>query len=188
MGKIPKNTDQLTTAFKNNDENVMQKVYQNIFPKFRTYVLNNSGAEVQAKDVFQEAFISCWRNIKEDKLAPNSNVEGYLFTIAKNKWIDHLRSSNTMKTMAIDSFSQLSLVSEEGEKKDEKEAQLIAIRNALKGLKHNCRSLLNLFYFERKSMEEISKKINLSPASARNQKYRCMEKLRALSYELKKNG
>ncbi|MEO0573402.1 MAG: sigma-70 family RNA polymerase sigma factor [Bacteroidota bacterium] len=188
MGKTLQNADQLTAAFKKNDQKVMQKVYQHTFPKFRAHVLKNSGNEAQAKDVFQEAFISCWRNVKENKLKENSNVEAYLFSIAKNKWIDFLRSSNFKKTVAMDSFSHLSIVSEETEKKDEKESRLKVIQTALGELKGNCKSLLQLFYFERKSMEEISKVMNLAPASARNQKYRCMEKLRALSLQIKNNG
>ena len=138
--------------------------------------------------MFQEAFISCWRNIKEDKLAANSNVEAYLFSIAKNKWIDFLRSSKFRKTVNTESFAHLSIVSEEAEKSRDKESQLEVIQKALNQLKDNCRSLLQFFYFERKSMEEISRKMNLAPASARNQKYRCMEKLRALSIEIKNNG
>lgn len=166
----------------------MQKVYQNTFPKFKSHVLNNSGSEAQAKDVFQEAFIACWRNIKEDKLKENSNLEGYLITIAKNKWIDYLRSANFKKTVATDSFAHLSLVTEESEMVKEKEVQINILRDALSQLKDGCKSLLQLFYFERRSMEEISKVMNLAPASARNQKYRCMERLRTLSLQIKKNG
>ena len=188
MGKTLQNTDQLTTAFKKNDQKVMQQVYQHIFPRFLVHALKNSGNEAQAKDVFQEAFISWWRNIKEGKLKENSNVEAYLFAIAKNKWIDFLRSSNFKKTVAMDSFSHLTVVPEEQEKDLEKEMNLRVVRNALGQLKDTCRSLLQLFYFERKSMDEISKVMNLAPASARNQKYRCMEKLRALSLQIKNNG
>ena len=188
MGKTLQNTDQLTAAFKSNDQKVMQEVYQHTFPKFRSHALKNSGNEAQAKDVFQEAFISCWRNIKEDKLNANSNVEAYLFAIAKNKWVDFLRSSSFKKTVATDSFSHLTVVTEENENIEDKDAQIKAVRTALNQLKEGCRSLLQLFYFERKSMEEISKVMNLAPASARNQKYRCMEKLRSLSLQLKNNG
>ena len=188
MGKTLQNENHLTTAFKRNDQKVMQQVYQNMFPRFRNHVLNNSGDEAQAKDVFQEAFIACWRNIKEDKLTFNSNVEAYLFSIAKNKWIDFLRSSRFKKTVNTESFSHLSLVAEESDKSEEKESQLEVIQKALNQLKDNCRALLQLFYLERKSMDEISKEMNLTPATARNQKYRCMEKLRALSIEIKKNG
>lgn len=187
MGNTKPN-DHLVIAFKNNDQKVMHLIYQNTFPKFRSHVLKNSGNEAQAKDVFQEAFVSCWRNIKEGKLKQESNVEGYLITIAKNKWIDYLRSSTFKKMVVTESFSHLSIVSEESEKALEKETNIRVVRDAMDQLKESCKLLLRLFYFDRKSMEEISKVMNLAPASARNQKYRCMEKLRALSLQIKNNG
>ena len=48
-----------------------------------------------------------------------------------------------------------------------------------------CKSLLKLFYFEKKSMEEISELINITDASARNKKYRCMQKLKTIVANLK---
>lgn len=187
MGEILQNADQLITAFKNNDQKVMQMVYQSTFPKFRNHVLKNSGNEAQAKDVFQDAFISLWRNIKEGKLESKSNVQAYLFTIAKNKWIDYLRSSNFKKTVSTESFLQLTVVADDHDTFDSKDVQIKVVRNAFTQLKEGCKSILQLFYFERRSMDEISKMMNLAPASARNQKYRCMEKLRSLSLQMKDN-
>nr|WP_299074225.1 sigma-70 family RNA polymerase sigma factor [uncultured Allomuricauda sp.] len=190
MGNTLQETNyQLTTAFKNNNQKVMQMVYQNTFPKFRNHVLKNSGDETQAKDVFQEAFIACWKNIKANKLQENSNVVGYLFTIAKNKWTDHLRSSTFKKTLVSSTIPHLKVVYEENDTDEEVlEKQYDILQSALQKLGNNCKKLLHLFYFERKSMDSISMELQLTPASTRNQKYRCMEKLRALSHELKNNG
>lgn len=179
----------LVSGFKKNDQKVMQEVYQITFPKFRSHVLKNSGNDAQAKDVFQEAFIACWRNIKENKLAESSNVEAYLFTIAKHKWIDFLRSSNFRKTVHAEHLSSLAMVPNDNEADEtEKESRRKILQRALQQLGANCKNMLQLFYFERKSMDVISAELNIAPTSARNQKYRCMEKLRALSLELKDNG
>lgn len=191
MGNTLQRTDnQLTTAFKNNDQKVMQMVYQNIFPKFRSHALKNSGNEAQAKDVFQEAFIACWRNIKENRFSEDGNVEGYLFTIARNKWTDYLRSPDFRKIVILNPSANLSIVTEEDPDTEEanRERQRTLLQQALDNLGINCKTLLQLFYYERKSMDLISKELNITPASARNQKYRCMEKLRTLSLELKNNG
>ncbi len=187
---LQKTNNQITTAFKNNDQKVMQLVYLNIFPKFKSHVLKNSGNEAQAKDVFQEAFVACWRNIKEDKFSEDGNVEGYLYTIARNKWTDYLRSNDFKNTVYSNSAANLSIVTEGDSNADEniREKHRTLLQKALGNLGSNCKYLLQLFYFERKSMEAISKELNITSASARNQKYRCMEKLRTLSLELKNNG
>jgi RNA polymerase sigma factor (sigma-70 family) len=179
----------LIIAFKRNDQKAMQEVYQITFPKVKGYVLKNSGTETQAKDVFQEAFISCWKNIKDDKITGESNVAGYLFTIAKNKWIDYLRSADYKKTTSAETFSYLKVVVDESDGIDnlEEEQNRKVLHSALAQLGDNCKMLLKLFYFERKSMEEISLQMGIAANSARNQKYRCMEKLRSLSLKIKKN-
>jgi RNA polymerase sigma factor (sigma-70 family) len=175
-------------AFKSNDQQVMRSVYQGVFPKFKVHVLKNNGGEEQAKDVFQEAFVACWRNIKAGKLERDSNIEGYLFTIAKNKWIDYLRSASYKKSSSAVELNQLEGDSEESEDHQEQESRYQLVQEALAQIQENCQKIIRLFYFERRSMDEISTAMKLAPASARNQKYRCMEKLRTLSKELQRHG
>ncbi len=190
MGNTKKSTDQeLILGFRENDTAVLEAVYTRVFPKIRIHILKNNGNEDQAKDLFQEAFIACWKNIKADKLLENGNVEAYLYTIAKNKWTDYLRSANYKKTVSIDGKSNFAKADDEREiDKSLQEENRSALQQALGQLGQNCKTLLNLFYFERKSMDEISQVMNLTSASARNQKYRCMKELRKLSLEIKNNG
>lgn len=174
-------------GFQENNEITLQSVYTSVYPKVKTYVLRNSGNETLAKDIFQEAFIACWRNIKADKLSKNGNVEAYLYTIAKNKWIDYLRSSVYKKTKLTDQETELHIVEEETNDENE-EANKIVLKKALETLNNSCKEVLELFYFERRSMDEISKKLNMTSASVRNQKYRCMNQLRNLALKFKSNG
>jgi len=171
-------------GFQENNEITLQSVYTSVYPKVKTYVLRNSGNETLAKDIFQEAFIACWRNIKADKLSKNGNVEAYLYTIAKNKWIDYLRSSVYKKTKLTDQETELHIVEEETNDENE-EANKIVLKKALETLNNSCKEVLELFYFERRSMDEISKKLNMTSASVRNQKYRCMNQLRNLALKFK---
>ena len=174
-----------------NNEVVLGSLYAEMYPKVRIYILQNNGSEAQAKDIFQDAFLAFWKNIKEGKfnMHKTSSVKGYLMTIAKNKWIDYLRSSAYKKTITADTILQLHSENEENESgSGQNEKQKAAMQNALRKLGDNCRTVLKLFYFERMSMNEISKRLNIGAASARNQKYRCMEKLRSLTLELKNNG
>ena len=175
-------------AFKANEEAVLQKVYVEMYPRVRTYVLKNSGSEQQAKDVFQEAFITCWKHVREERFV-KGNLQGYLYSIARNKWIDYLRSP-AFKRASSNSLSHLQVVGEE--ESDPEAAQdladkRLAVQTAMTQLGGNCRRLLRLFYFEKKSMEQIAEAMGIAANSARNQKYRCMEKLRAISYQINNN-
>ncbi len=190
MGNTHQKVNKTVNGFRKNDSGTMRATYLEVYPKVRAHILKNNGSEDQAKDIFQEAFVACWRNIKEDRFL-EGNVSGYLFTIAKNKWTDFLRSSEYKKTINTDSQSFLTVVEDDPMPKEdilEEEKNKRAMQSALAQLGENCRSLLTMFYFERRSMEEISREMGMAPSSARNQKYSCMEKLRSLSLQIKNNG
>lgn len=184
-----KDNKDIVQGFKRNDTVIMKSIYLHTYPKVRSYILKNSGTDALAKDTFQEAFVACWSNIKAERFSESGNVAGYLFTIAKNKWTDYLRSSDFKKKVTSDNFTQLTVVAEESPPEESvDEDRRRSLRKALEQLGSNCKQLLQLFYFEQKSMKEISMLLNVAPASARNQKYRCMEKLRTLSLSITKNG
>ncbi len=183
----------LSGILQNNDL-VLRSLYEGVFPKVRRFILQNNGSEEQAKDTFQEAFIATWKNVKEGKFTEQkgTSVEAYLYTIAKNKWLDYLRSSKYKKTSYSNSAINMERVEAREEddptETDDTQKEMDAMRQAFEKLGAHCKVLLNLFYFERKSMDEISLELKIVAASARNQKYRCMEKLRSLTFEIKANG
>jgi len=177
----------LVTGFKQNNPKTLKFVYKQTYPKVLSFVLKNSGNEAQAKDVFQEAFIACWNNLKDDKFSEDGNVEAYLYAIAKNKWTDYLRSAKYKKTVSVNKITYLAVAEDEDDTNEDLELKQRAIlKDAFIKLGDNCKTLLKLFYFERKSMKDISNELKITPATARNNKYRCMEKLKSLSLELKK--
>ncbi len=178
-------TTQVEEAFKNNDPVVLKHIYIKVYPKVEGFVLAQSGSEVAAKDVYQDAFIACWENVKDGSYK-SGNLEAYLFKIAKNKWRDHLRSPAFKKNESFTGYDHLNLMSIEGAD-EESEHRLAVLRTAFEKLGASCKQLLTAFYFERKSMDEIAEERQVTSASARNQKYRCMEQLRELSFKNKLN-
>ncbi|MCB0587363.1 MAG: hypothetical protein KDD06_18845, partial [Phaeodactylibacter sp.] len=52
------------------------------------------------------------------------------------------------------------------------------MRDGMEGLEERCRTILELFYFERKSMSELAEQLGYANAhSVTEQKRRCMERL-----------
>ena len=174
-------TTKLTSfsAFKANDEVALRTFYEDNYYKTEKYILNNSGTTDHAKDIYQEAFIAVWRNIQLDKFYPESenSLEGYLFRIAKNKWLDHLRSGHHKKTTPIgDSAEEIT----EELLPDDDEKYLADVRNQFKTLGENCKEVLTRFYYKKESMRIIAEKFEWTEATAKNNKYRCLQRLREL--------
>ncbi len=174
---------QLVDAIKTNNQKVLKQLYQNNFKKIEIYIVQNNGSMPQAKDTYQEAFLAMYQNIKAGKFTPTNEtaLQGYLYQIAKNKWTDFLRSSQYKKTAPlIDNFHQASdsLEDDESFRSDEK---LEATMAAFAKLGGECKELLTKFYFNKKSLRDIAAELNLAEASARNKKYRCIQKLREIA-------
>jgi len=180
---------QIIEAIKVNDEKVLKALYINNFKKIESLIVKNNGTTEKAKDIYQEAFITVWRNVKNNRFRPENetSINGYLYTISKNKWMDYLGSSAYKKTV---SYSRLSKVPSNETDADESvneslHAQKLSIAmKAFEELGDACKKLLTKFYFEKKSMKEIATELQLDAASTRNKKYRCMETLRGLALEM----
>jgi RNA polymerase sigma factor (sigma-70 family) len=171
-------------AIQDNDEGVLKFVYKKNYPKTERLVLSNNGSVDQARDIFQEAFIAMWRQIKDQQFVPlnESALDGYLYQIAKNKWMDYLRSAYHRKTVPLENSSNHDTLPDDQERSSETE-KLGLTMEVFERLKGTCKSLLSQFYFEKKSLKEMADLLNLDPASVRNKKYRCMQELRALALE-----
>jgi len=180
MQKEASLTNHQLAAIKQNDEAALKAFYQQNYGKVETYVLNNNGTVDEAKDVYQEAFIAVWRNIQLDRFTPGNEslLSGYLYRVAKNKWLDHLRSGHYKKVVPLKE-------SENGEEEEAMVAEnelayLQAVRSNLAKLGDNCRELLQRFYYRKESLRFIAAAFDWTEATAKNNKYRCLQKLRDL--------
>lgn len=180
------NQFQVISAIKANDNLVLKKLYQENYRKIEIFILKNNGSMPQAKDTYQEAFIAMYQNVKADKFVPanESAIQGYLYQIAKNKWTDFLRSSRYKRTAKMTNETQLNDpdTSEiEYEIYSESNSAQNTVMQAFERMGAECKKLLEVFYFQKKSMREIAETLEIGEASARNKKYRCLQKLRELA-------
>lgn len=166
-------------AIKENNETVLKIFYKDNYYKIEKYVLNNSGSKEEAKDIFQDAFIAVWRNIQLDKFSPENEgaLAGYLYRIAKNKWLDYLRSGHYKKMVPLaDAPDEI----EDGLLEKEDDLYINEVKKNFDELGGNCREVLIRFYFNKESMKTIASHFNWTEATTRNNKYRCLQKLREL--------
>ena len=179
---------QLIERIKSNDHKTLSDLYTNNFYKIETLVLKNSGTSAQAKDIYQEAFIRVWKNVKSNKFSPENEtaINGYLYNIAKNKWMDYLRSPAYKKRVSYHTINESAPTtsSENDVNPADYDKKFSLAMKAFEELGEACKNLLTKFYFEKKSMKEIAIELQLDAASTRNKKYRCMQTLRELALEM----
>ena len=175
----------LLDAFLTNKELLLKEFYIAEYPKTKYYILKNGGTIDNANDVFQEAFFACWKKLSTGQSSPKnkSEIEAYLFTTAKNKWIDQIRVTGRKKTISLDEKMHLLAADEASPISEfhEKEEQLTITLSAFENLGQACKDLLKQFYFHKMSLRDIADGLDIEEASAKNKKYRCIQRLKELA-------
>ena len=153
--------------------------YENNFSAVRKYVLSNNGNEQQAEDLYHDAFIAAWRNVQLGKFESRGegSFRSYILTIAKNKWIDGLRAIRNKQTVHIKPGD---LKAADDPESSEEDRLIDLIKLQFNNMGTHCRDLLIEFYYKKQSMREISEARGWTEHTARNNKYRCIQKLREL--------
>lgn len=163
-------------SLRRNDPLTLRSLYTEHFPTVRRFVLQNNGEVDDAQDVFQEAMTVLWLRVKEGRIVPEADPGGFLYRVAKNKWLDVVRSAahKHMKVVHDERTLEQPLGDE-----DDIEERLVRLRDVYDRLDDKCRDILDQFYFERRDLATIAAGMGVEEESIRTIKYRCMMKLRA---------
>jgi RNA polymerase sigma factor (sigma-70 family) len=110
-------------------------------------------------------------------LSLESSPGSYLYAICRNLWYDHLRrvkKANNFREAEVRDHPDVAV-----DYYDEEPEQFDSVKKALDALGNPCKKLLELYYYRNHSWEEIATILGYtSAANARNQKYKCLERIR----------
>ena len=81
------------------DNIVLKYIYRTGYEPVQHLVMNNNGTLDDAKDIFQEALIVAFNNIKKDEeFSLSCSFKTYIYSVSRLLWLKHLRiSRNNMK-------------------------------------------------------------------------------------------
>jgi RNA polymerase sigma factor (sigma-70 family) len=165
----------------NNSDTAYKEIYKGHYAAVRLFVLKNGGSDDDVKDLFQESIIALWDNVHSGKYKHSNEamLHGYFRRICKFKWMETIRGQGKMITLAdderLDPASDETILDQLVKRDEINELDCI-----FKVLSDKCREILSLFYYEKKNMKEISGLTGYELVSMRNEKYKCIEKLKGL--------
>lgn len=150
----------------------------------RKQILAWGGQEDDARDVFQEGVIAMWQNARSGRfhLQEGARMSTYLVRICQHHWFEKSKKASTRREIRTDA------IEDRGADPDfliqwlDREAQE-AFRYRFEQLGERCQELLRRYYYERESLRKIGEWLNLGEASAKNEKYRCMQRLKKIYLE-----
>lgn len=173
--------DHIIAKIRNGGQAELALIYEEYRVEFIHWIVREYHCSMDdSKDIYQLTILIFYDNIRSGKLEHLvSSVKTYLFGIGKNVARENIRKAKRNTPINQEKWLKEYMIDEPDEIPDD---NLFAIaKKALGDLGQPCQQLIELFYYEKKSMEEISVQLNYKNAdTAKNQKCKCMARLRSL--------
>jgi len=143
---------EIIEGMRRNDSGVLKYIYVTGYGSVQHMVLNNSGTQDDAKDIFQEALIIAFKNIrKNDNFTLKCTFKTYIYSIARLLWLKHLRTAR--KILNKEDFEYVEF--EEPKPFTDEDLAYTLYQKAFLTLPEDCRKILKLSN-EGKSQKEIA--------------------------------
>lgn len=172
---------ELIEGLERHDEDVIQYLYDNAGPMVYKLILKAGGNADVAEDIFQEGILATYLNIRTGRYqkSANTRLTTYLVQICRYQWTNYMKNAeNTRRPLESHPDIAEPLPEMDASLREER---IRLLHDYIGQTGENCRKILRLFYWEKKSYEEIAREMEMTPESAKNQKYRCMKKLKELA-------
>ncbi|RRB02491.1 RNA polymerase sigma factor [Larkinella rosea] len=176
--------DQLLAGLANGSDTVLEELYKRYFPMVMHLILNNSGTEDDAKDIYQETLIVLYEKVTTDSLELHCQLKTYLYSVSRRLWLKQLSMRNRNGNSLLDTEG-VAEVDDDLTDHEARDRQFDLMADSLDRLGEPCRTLLEDFYIHHLSMQDITEKFGYTNAdNAKTQKYKCLMRLKRLFFSV----
>lgn len=179
--------NEIIEGIRQNNQVVLHAFYKMHFGSIHHLVIQNGGDEQEAKDVYQDGVIVLYEKIRDNKLELSSSLKTFLYSICRNLWLKQLDRKEKY-VGKIEDHEEFFVVEEEEAKDLHDEIKRHeGMRQSLEMLGEPCKSLITDYYINDLSMQQMTSKFGYTNAdNTKNQKYKCMNRLKKYFFELYK--
>lgn len=175
------NEQLLLRGLARNDKKAIESIYKENYNVIQALVVKNNGSAEDAKDIFQEAMIVLYEKVQSGTFELNCQIRTFLFSVCRRLWLKRLMLQNRFSI--TDVYEEVISVDDEVDEHERRNAEFNMMERAMSGLGEPCKSLLEAFYLQKKSMQEIAMNFGYTNAeNAKNQKYKCLMRLKKLFF------
>jgi RNA polymerase sigma factor (sigma-70 family) len=183
-GTVPTDSEAIL-GIMNNSESMLKYIYKANFPMIFQLVVNNNGNEDDAKDIYQEAIIILYNKVKSGGFQLNSKLKTYIYSICRRLWLKRLNQLSKYAG-SVQDFQDYIPVDDDISLHESRENEFQKMEKVLSNLGEPCSTIIRDFYMNSKSMQEISEKFGYTNTdNAKNQKYKCLQRLKKLFFNYK---
>lgn len=167
--------EELVNGLRRRDSRVLRYIYRQYYPVILNLIVNNSGTEADAQDIFQEVLIVVFNKIKaKEEFHLDSSLKTYIYSVARLLWLKSLRRRNTENNFRE---TNTYIDFDEPEPFQEKDLRLAMYQRAFMKLPPDCQEILK-FTNQGISQKEIAERMGLrSENYIKKRKHYCKEYL-----------
>lgn len=165
------------------DGKSLEIIYKEHFPVILRMILQYKGSEDDAKDVFQEAIIVLYEKVCKGDFSLSSKLKTYLYSVCYHLWMKKLQKANGISSFSSE-MEELLPADDLLDDHQHKDEQYRNMESAMELIGEPCKTILEDYYLRKQSMQEIADKFGYTNAeNAKNQKYKCLMRLKKLFFE-----
>jgi RNA polymerase sigma factor (sigma-70 family) len=170
-----------------NDRNAVETIYKQHYNMVQALIINNNGSLDDARDIFQEAMIVLYEKSKSGTFELHCQLKTFIYSVCRRLWLKKLQQLQKYSNQ-VDGLAEVVPVEEELEQHEQRNIDFQVMEKALQGLGEPCKSLLEAYYLQKRNMTEIAESFGYTNAdNAKNQKYKCLMRLKKLFFAQYKN-
>jgi RNA polymerase sigma factor (sigma-70 family) len=170
-----------------NDKQAVETIYKDNYNMVQALIINNNGSADDARDIFQEAMIVLYEKAKSGSFELNCLLKTYMYSVCRRLWLKRLQQLQRYSG-EVNSLAEIVPVEEEIDNHEQRNAQFQVMEKAMMSLGEPCKSLLEAYYQQKRNMTEIAGRFGYTNAdNAKNQKYKCLMRLKKLFFSQHKN-
>ena len=170
------------------NKKAVETIYRQNFNMVQSLVINNNGSADDAKDIFQEAMIVLYEKARSGTFELSCQIKTFVYSVSRRLWLKRLQQQNRFSS-AGDSMEPVVPVEEDIEGHERRNAEFDMMENAISHLGEPCKSLIEAYYLQKQTMQEIAARFGYTNAdNAKNQKYKCLMRLKKIFFTNYKNG
>ena len=165
--------EKLIAAIGKDDYTSYNKLFIRYYSRLCYYVYRMLMDKEDAEDVVQELFLTLWNNRK--KIEIGENVSGYLYKMAKNLALNHIRTETNYRAVLENREESPSYYEESPL---ESEEFRIALNNCINRLPDRCKEVLLLHRVKGLKQKEIADQLSISVKTIKNQIWSSLQRLK----------
>lgn len=167
---------ELLQQLKKGDESAFRQLYDRHSRPVAAFIYQLTHSAVDAEDILQDTFLKLWTS--REQLPFIEHIGNYIFIIARNKTVDHLRKVARQQQLVDQVWENISEVADALDLQlDARESQQL-INNALHQLSDQKQTIFRLSRVEGLSHEDIASRMGLSKSRVKNLQVETLKHIR----------